>query len=307
MAKIVVECADPNDPKAVEAAIEEMTGKCNITYFRQAEKMKATGKAKSDLDAAKKIAKDTDESEEGVRQRIRRGREEVGQGVQSDLTKTDQVFILNQASEIRREKKRKQERVNNELKQTIKQQPIPADKYQTITIDPPWPVKKIIRDDRPNQDVFDYPTMSIQEITDFDVGQFADDNCHIYLWSTHKFLPEAFLILDSWGFRYQCLLTWVKNVGFTPFSWMYSTEHCLFGRKGSLDLLKKGVRLDFNAKVREHSRKPEEFYHIVRSVSPGPRIDIFSREAREGFDQYGNEQGKFELEDGQEMVGQVSA
>lgn len=225
---------------------------------------------------------------------------------QQEIDKDAEAQVLQQASKVRKAKKQKQEAVNEERKEEIKSQPIPVEKYHTIVIDPPWPVQKIIRDDRPNQDVFEYPTMSIEEITNFDVNQFADDNCHIYLWSTHKFLPIAFLILDSWGFRYQCLLTWVKNVGMTPFSWMYSTEHVLFGRKGSLDLLKLGVRLDFPGKVREHSRKPDEFYDVVRTVSPEPRIDIFSREKREGFDQYGNEQQKFQLEDRQEMVGQVS-
>lgn len=225
---------------------------------------------------------------------------------QQEIDKDAEAQVLQQASKVRKAKKQKQEAVNEERKEEIKSQPIPTEKYHTIVIDPPWPVQKIIRDDRPNQDVFEYPTMSIEEITDFDINQFADDNCHIYLWSTHKFLPIAFLILDSWGFRYQCLLTWVKNVGMTPFSWMYSTEHVLFGRKGSLDLLKLGVRLDFPGKVREHSRKPDEFYDVVRTVSSEPRIDIFSREKREGFDQYGNEQQKFQLEDRQEMVGQVS-
>jgi N6-adenosine-specific RNA methylase IME4 len=86
----------------------------------------------------------------------------------------------------------------------------------------------------------------------------------------------------------------VKNVGFTPFSFMYSTELAVFARRGSLDLLVKGRRLDFNAKVREHSRKPDEFYDLVRDVSPGPRIDMFSREARDGFDQWGNETDRFE-------------
>ena len=225
---------------------------------------------------------------------------------QQEIDKDAEAQVLQQASKVRKAKKQKQTAVNEERKEEIKSQPIPIEKYHTIVIDPPWPVQKIIRDDRPNQDVFEYPTMSIEEMTNFDINQFADDNCHIYLWSTHKFLPIAFLILDSWGFRYQCLLTWVKNVGMTPFSWMYSTEHVLFGRKGSLDLLKMGVRLDFTGKVREHSRKPEIFYEIVRKVSPSPRIDIFSREKREGFDQYGNEQQKFQLEDRQEMVGQVS-
>uniref|UniRef100_A0A6M3JHP1 Putative methyltransferase n=1 Tax=viral metagenome TaxID=1070528 RepID=A0A6M3JHP1_9ZZZZ len=201
--------------------------------------------------------------------------------------------ILAKASEIRKEKKVERDLKEKELKAEIIEQPIPSNKYQTIVVDPPWPVKKIIRDDRPNQGAFDYPTMSIEEIVKLKIPDFASDDCHIYLWTTHKFLPVSFLILEEWGFKYQCLLTWVKNVGMTPFSWMYSTEHCLFGRKGSLNLMKLGERLDFNGKVREHSRKPNEFYELVKKVSPRPRIDCFSREQREGFDQFGNEQDRF--------------
>ena len=181
----------------------------------------------------------------------------------------------------------------NENKTDIIKQ-IPTNKYRTIVIDPPWPIKKIQRDVRDMQSSIDYPTMKIEDIINLPVGEKAFDNCHIYLWSTHKFLPHAFGILEMWGFKYQCLLTWVKNVGMTPFSWMYSTEHCLFGRKGNLKLLKLGERLDFNAKVREHSRKPDEFYNLVKRVSPEPRIDIFSREKRDGFDQFGDEEGWFQ-------------
>ncbi len=166
--------------------------------------------------------------------------------------------------------------------------------YKTIVIDPPWPMEKILRDERPNQLEFDYPIMELKEISALPVKQVADLNgCHVYLWTTQKFLPSAYEIFKDWEVEYQCLMTWVKNVGFTPFSFMYSTEHCLFGRYGSLPLLKLGKRLDFSAKVREHSRKPDEFYDLVREVSPEPRLDWFSREQREGFDQYGNETNKF--------------
>ena len=170
--------------------------------------------------------------------------------------------------------------------------------YRTIVIDPPWPVEKIARDVRPNQVDFDYSTMSIEEITAFPLKKFIHkDGCHIYLWTTHKHLPAACGILTEWGAKYQCLLTWVKNVGFTPFSFMYSTELVLFGTVGNLALIKKGERLDFKGKVREHSRKPDEFYDLVKKVSPDPRIDIFSREKRDGFDQWGCEANKFtELE-----------
>ena len=170
---------------------------------------------------------------------------------------------------------------------------LPQGKYRTIVIDLPWPMEKIQRRVSPNQIGFEYPTMTAQELTDFPVVDFAHDNCHLYVWTTHKHLPLALKIVEHWDFKYQCLMTWVKNVGFTPFSWMYSTEHVLFCRRGNLDLLEKGVRLDFSAKVREHSRKPDEFYEIVKAVSPEPRIDVFSREERTGFDSWGNECGKF--------------
>lgn len=167
--------------------------------------------------------------------------------------------------------------------------------YRTIVIDPPWPMEKIPRKVRPNQIDMDYDTMSIEEIKGFPLKSFVSgDGCHLYLWTTHKHLPSAFEVLKAWGVNYQCLLTWVKNVGITPFSWMYSTELVLFGGIGNLSLIKKGVRLDFNDKVREHSRKPDKFYEIVKRVSPEPRIDIFSREKRQGFDQYGYGWEEFE-------------
>lgn len=187
--------------------------------------------------------------------------------------------------------------VNKRQRQEVQQRRVeqPTGKYQTIVIDPPWPMEKIGRDVRPAQAGFDYPAMTEDELKAFALPEIVEDDCHLYLWTTHKFLPMALRLAQHWGFRYQCLLTWVKNVGITPYSWMYSTEHVVFARKGNLDLLQMGRRLDFQARVREHSRKPDEFYDLVREVSPGPRIDIFSRESREGFDSWGNEEGKFDV------------
>jgi N6-adenosine-specific RNA methylase IME4/predicted XRE-type DNA-binding protein len=168
---------------------------------------------------------------------------------------------------------------------------LPTSKYRCLVIDPPWPITKIEREVRPDQGIeLDYPTMSLEEIAAWPINDWCDSTgCHIYLWVTHRFLPDAFDILRAWEVKYQCLLTWVKNVGFTPFSWMYSTEHVLFGRIGSLSLSQNGLRLDFSAKVQRHSRKPNEFYELVRQASPAPRLNVFSRETRDGFDSWGNE------------------
>lgn len=186
----------------------------------------------------------------------------------------------------------------NELRREIKapsllDPPSPAaGTYATVIIDPPWPMEKIERDVRPNQAApLDYRPMTADELRDLAIPAAPD--AHLYLWTTHRFLPLALELTEAWGFRYQCLLTWVKNVGFTPFSWMYSTELVLFARRGSLDLLVNGRRLDFAAKVREHSRKPEEFYELVGQVSPGPRLDMFAREQHDGFTTWGNETERF--------------
>lgn len=194
--------------------------------------------------------------------------------------------------EIQRAIKREQVR---EHLATLKEHGValPSGKYSCLVVDPPWPMQKIERDVRPNQFEFDYPTMSEDELRAFPLPDVAANDCHLYLWATQKYLPMALRLTEHWGFKYQCLMTWVKNVGFTPFSWMYSTEHVLFCTRGSLPLLALGKRLDFSAKVREHSRKPDEFYDLVREVSPGPRLDVFSREKRDGFDQYGNEVEKY--------------
>lgn len=169
----------------------------------------------------------------------------------------------------------------------------PDGKFSCIVIDPPWPMKKIEREERPNQGVeLDYPVMTLEQIADealVPVRTLAADDCHIYLWVTHKFLPAGMDLLKAWGFNYQCVMTWRKNVGITPFSWMYDTEHVLFGRRGNLKLQRLGLRLSFEAPVQGHSRKPDVFYERVIEASPGPRVEMFSRRERDGFTVWGNE------------------
>lgn len=211
---------------------------------------------------------------------------------QKEIVAKGEAEILKVAKEIKQARREENAKQRAEVKS--RQIEIPNGKYSCIVIDPPWPMEKIERDERPNQVGFEYPTMTEEELKAFPLPEMAADDCHLYLWTTHKFMPMALRLAEHWGFRYQCVMTWVKNVGFTPFSWMYSTEHVLFCRKGSLALEKLGMRLDFAAKVREHSRKPDEFYGLVRQASPGPRVDVFSREPREGFEQFGNEAEKFQ-------------
>ena len=171
----------------------------------------------------------------------------------------------------------------------------PTGRYSCIVIDPPWPMQKIEREVRPNQVGFEYPTMSEDELAAFPVPHIAADDCHLFCWTTQKFLFMANRLIEAWGFRYVCQFVWHKPGGFQPIGLpQYNCEFALYARRGTpkfVDL--KQFSCCFSAPRREHSRKPDEFYDMVRRVTAAPRIDVFSREAREGFAQYGNEAEKF--------------
>ncbi len=180
-----------------------------------------------------------------------------------------------------------------------KMPPLPNGQFRCHVIDPPWPIAKISRKVRPNQVAMDYTVMTVPEITRLAVPAKTDHaGAHLYLWVTHRFLPDALAMVKEWGYRYQCLMTWVKNGGITPYSWQYNTEHVVFATTGDLALNRLGLKLSFNGDRREHSRKPESFYELVMKASPGPRMEWFGRQRREGFVVWGNETEHFnEIQD----------
>lgn len=150
---------------------------------------------------------------------------------------------------------------------------------------------KINREVRPNQEGFDYPTMSVEEIAAMDVpDRFAND-AFVFLWTTQKFLPDAFAILERWGVKYRFTMVWHKPGGIQPHnSPQFNCEFVVVGSVGNPQFLdQKAFSTAFNAPRAGHSVKPEEFYDLLRRVTPGPRLDMFSRRDIEDFDAWGNQ------------------
>jgi N6-adenosine-specific RNA methylase IME4 len=163
-------------------------------------------------------------------------------------------------------------------------------KYHVIVLDPPWGYGTEY-DPNGRRSANPYPEMSLEEIKNIDIP--ANNDCVLWLWTTHKFMRHSFDLLDAWGFEDKAILTWVKDrMGLG--SWLRSqSEFFIMAVKGKPTINLTNQTTIINGKLREHSRKPDEFYEMVDSLCTGLKIDYFSREQREGWDTYGNDDEKF--------------
>jgi N6-adenosine-specific RNA methylase IME4 len=161
--------------------------------------------------------------------------------------------------------------------------------FGTIVIDPPWPESG--GGGRGAQE--HYPLLSTSAIAGVIEGSGVwtpAADCHLYLWATNTHLPAAIELLARLGFRYITTLTWAKHaIGLGQY-FRGQTEHVLFGVRGSCPIPPdRRLSTLIAARRGSHSAKPARFYEIVEQVSPEPRLEMFSRHRRVGWEAWGFE------------------
>lgn len=171
-------------------------------------------------------------------------------------------------------------------------------KYSIIYADPPWKYNPRNNSNTSFGKGTPYPTMTIEEIKNFNINKFAADNCALFLWVTFPKLEIGMEVIKAWGFDYKTLgFSWIKTnfknkkpffgIGYYTKS---NCEICLLGIKGKLKPISNKVSSVIISPRQHHSKKPDLIASkIVQLFGNLPRIELFARDKKEGWDVYGNE------------------
>jgi N6-adenosine-specific RNA methylase IME4 len=166
---------------------------------------------------------------------------------------------------------------------------IPTGQYRTLVVDPPWSYGNKSGRQRPG---YADRSLTLEQIAAFDIPRWVpsdDGGSHLYLWVTDAYAGEVYPIVRRWGFEPKTWLIWVKDrIGMGNY-FRHQHEACVFAVRGQLRLKRLDASTVFTAPVTRHSEKPDAFYSLVESCSPGPYLDIFARRRRAGWDVFGDE------------------
>jgi len=164
-------------------------------------------------------------------------------------------------------------------------------KYRCILADPPWQYEnKKTGGTMKSGAVQHYPTMPLESIKALPIDQLLADECALFLWATTPLLPEAISVLSAWGFEYKTAIYWRKIMS-AGMGWWFrgQVQVLLVGVRGSVKPFRAQKPNFIQSKSRRHSQKPIEAYELIELACKGPRVELFAREKREGWDAWGNE------------------
>ena len=96
-------------------------------------------------------------------------------------------------------------------------------KFATVVIDPPWPVAGLDLTKAPNgagyaptgfkPGIWPYVLMPLSNIMAMPIGDVLADDALAFCWTTRKFLPDTFPIIQAWGLKYRLTMVWHKPDG----------------------------------------------------------------------------------------------
>ena len=141
-----------------------------------------------------------------------------------------------------------------------------------------------------------YPTMKTSEIAALPVGGVGAKDSVLFLWATIQMLPDAFVVIEAWGYTYKSHCVWVKRrpgKARGPGYW-FTGEHeiLILATRGNPPCPAPGLQWPsvIIAPIGRHSEKPDRIYELSESYFPtGPKVEFNARPRRAGWEVWGAE------------------
>lgn len=190
-----------------------------------------------------------------------------------------------------------------------------SDPCKLLLADPPWK----FGDSLPGKTrgaSKNYQTEHVGPLVKYPLPPIADDAI-LLLWRVAAMQEEAFAVVRAWGFTVKSEIVWEKRTRDgqdAPYHFgmgryvRASHEVCLVAARGSGPscVLNRSTRSIFQdaeehgwpwpdfgylsaARPLQHSAKPDSFYDLVERLFVGPRVELFARKPRPGWESYGLE------------------
>jgi N6-adenosine-specific RNA methylase IME4 len=154
--------------------------------------------------------------------------------------------------------------------------------YGVIYADPPWRFEPYSRET--GMETWD-------ELTAIEVPAAPD--CVLFLWATAPMLEEALRVMSMWNFFYCTEWVWLKPKPGTGYWLRNRHESLLIGVRGTVPAPAVSCQLTpsvIEADGGRHGEKPERFAKLIEAMFPTtPRLEMFARALRPGWDVWGNE------------------
>lgn len=175
---------------------------------------------------------------------------------------------------------------------------LPSGTYTTIVADPPWEYDEgwpTYADEAGvgggGRIALPYQSMSLEQIAALGVTSLAPSDGHLFLWTTNRYLRQAYGLVEGWGFEPSQLLVWCKPPrGIGPGGVFSNTaEFVLYARRGTPKYLERVDSTWWEWPRGRHSAKPSNFLDMIENTVPGPYLEMFSREPRPGWTAWGLE------------------
>jgi N6-adenosine-specific RNA methylase IME4 len=137
-----------------------------------------------------------------------------------------------------------------------------------------------------------YPTMTTDEIKALEIPAAKD--CVLFLWRTAPMLQHALEVMEAWGFSFRSEFIWAKDRFGTGYWNRSKHEVLMVGVRGDVPAPAPGTQLPsvIEAPVGRHSEKPAAFAAMIERMFPSvPKLEMFARAPRDGWDVWGAEVG----------------